>query len=318
MNFARPTIITAFLLLLTACAVAPDNNNDSNTDVSSSSLSSVSSVSSAKIEQTDNVSYKGTVQPAGISIYMEGTHRLELDSEKFILLESDDVDLNGYVGEEVEVHGSVRPTVEADAVIMNVNRITLESKSSDASSSSSLSSDSVHLPESSAPAVSEAAVSSEEHEESSVSSVVKTSSSSDAVLQHSEEFDARIEAMAEVDASASEWTQQYCTGHIGFCVPVHKNWWFQSFGATASDFWHVEMNSEPLDKIHDGPIAIRLTSGSMASLNASDGQVVRSGNKVTGYRAWTDDRHFEVTADARLEAAVRYIVENLETYEEEE
>jgi hypothetical protein len=135
--------------------------------------------------------------------------------------------------------------------------------------------------------------------------------------EYTAEFEARIVSMSADDIAEGNWVRDYCTGHIGFCVPVHKNWWFQSFGATSSELWHVEMNSAPLETLNDGPIAVRLVSGSIESIGATDGQVVREGSIVIGYRSWTDNRHFEITADARLESAIRHITESLSVYTEE-
>lgn len=292
-------------MTLAACTPSQaDTQGDSDSSSSASSRRSVSSV-----RETNNVSYQGIVRPAGISIFMEGTHRLELDTEKFILLESDSIDLNGYVGESVQVFGSIRPTAESDAVIMTVTDISLQHSSAESISSDESSDDSSTSSESS--------VSSEESSESSTTTSESAASSSDSLPAYSEAFDARIAAMASEDVTPARWTQLYCTSHIGFCIPVHKNWWFQSFGATSTDFWHVEMNNEPLDTIHDGPIAVRLVPGTVASVGAEDGQVLTKGNTVTGYRSWTDGRHFEIVGDVRLESSIRYITDSLQVYTEE-
>ena len=88
MKLSFPTSIVLCTALV-ACTTAPAADTTENAD-SSSSMSSVSSV-----RETNNVSYIGMVKPAGISIYSEGTHRLVLETEKIILLESSTVDLNG-------------------------------------------------------------------------------------------------------------------------------------------------------------------------------------------------------------------------------
>ena len=77
------------------------------------------------IRETKDVQYTGIVRPAGISIYQEGSHRLLLPDGRFILLESKTADLNGYVNEEVDITGALRPTVEAGGMIMRVETISL-------------------------------------------------------------------------------------------------------------------------------------------------------------------------------------------------
>lgn len=304
-------------LLFTAIILAGCNTTTANDTNEQAASSSEQVQSSSSVRETNNVSYQGVVRPSGISIYMEGTHRLELDSDRFILLQSDSIDLNGYVGESVIVFGSVRPTVESDAMIMTVSDITLRSSSSSSVVSESSSSTS----ESSADIQSEVSSSSinatSSSESNKTDSVQSSESSPMAAIEYTAEFEARIATMAQEDVSAARWTQQYCTGHIGFCVPVHKNWWFQSFGATNSDLWHVEMNSQPLDKIHDGPIVVRLMQGSLADVGVADGDVVQKGNMAVGYRQWTDGRHFEVQADVRLQQSVQYITDNLKVYNAE-
>jgi len=283
------------------------------------SLSDLPPASPEPVRETANVSYDGVVRPAGISIYQEGTHRLSLANSHFILIESAVIDLNGYVDENVRIFGSLRPTVEAGGMIMRVERIELLGGSSESSSSSSSlvsslpSSSPSSLPSSSAPSsvpTSPSSLSSA----LPASSAAPASSGSDAAApsQPSAAFLTRIELMARQDFADANWTQQYCTSHIGFCLPVHRNWWFKSFGTTSTALWQVELSSEPVLDLHDGPIAVRLLPGSRST---SDKTVVTEGTAVTGYRDWTDNRHFEITADARLEGAVRYITEHLSVEE---
>ncbi|MFA7681711.1 MAG: hypothetical protein WCX61_01640, partial [Candidatus Peribacteraceae bacterium] len=109
-----PFLCLAAALTLTGCVQPPSGQPSDVADEESSSIvSSVSSESDLTERETKNVTYQGVVQASGISIYQQGTHRLMMPDGRFILLESTDVDLNGYVGEEVEVTGALRPTVEA-------------------------------------------------------------------------------------------------------------------------------------------------------------------------------------------------------------
>lgn len=280
--------------------------------------------------ETRNVTYRGIVQPAGISIYMQGTHRLVLSDGRFLLLESDTLDLNGYVGEEVNLKGSIRPTVEAGGQIMRVEEAELVLKVEDPepaereeSSSSVLPEDNAQTPEeamktssSSSSAMQKSVSSSSIAQKPSSTSSSSSSSSSEETQASSTspEMEAIIAAMAKEDFSAANWTQEYCSGHIGFCFPVHRNWWYKSFGATTSVLWHIEVSNAPVLNLGDGPIVINLIRGPLTS---PDLTVSSQGNSVIGFRQWSTDQHFEITADKRLEAAVNYIVKNITTYEGE-
>ena len=114
--------------------------------------------------------------------------------------------------------------------------------------------------------------------------------------------------MAKDNMADNLWTQQYCSTHLSFCFPVHKNWWFKSFGTTTSYLWHVEISPVEIENLGDGPLVVNLMSGSAESQGLTDGEVKTQGNFVVGYKAWTDGRHFEVSAPKSLEAAVRYII----------
>ena len=308
----RRLALLCSLLLVAACSFGGGNDTLDNGETAASSASSRGTV-----PETINVTYTGIVRPAGISIYQEGTHRLILADGRFVLLESSTVDLNGYVGEEAEVMGAVLPTVEEGGTIMRVDRIRLleETNSSAAtesqSSSTSAAASSVGV---TSAAISSAAAASV----TTVSSISRASSSLRPVSTSSSAgisagLEQRIALMAADDLAPARWTQEYCTGHIGFCLPVHKNWWFKSFGTTTSQLWHVEISTEDILNIGDGPIAIQLLTGELTG--ATDGTVRIEGNQAISYRAWTEGRHFEIAADARLEAAVRYLTAQLRATE---
>lgn len=271
---------------------------------------STASSSASSVRETQNVAYRGILEPAGISIYQEGTHRLTLENGTFVLLESSTVDLNGFVDEEVQVFGSLRPTVEAGGKIMRVTRVELTGSSS--SSSSSSTSESSSSDESSS-AVSSSRTSASVSRGSSLAQ--QSTAASQAASVNTSAVKGRADVMASVNMDPANWTQRYCTGHIGFCIPVHKSWWYTSFGTTTTYLWHVEINSEEIKNLGDGPIYINLLSGSAP---VSDGTVRAEGDQSVGYRAWTDNRYFMISGDSSLATAVRYITDNLESYEEEE
>lgn len=121
--------------------------------------------------------------------------------------------------------------------------------------------------------------------------------------------------MAKQDLSAGNWSQQYCSSHIEFCMPVHKMWYYKSFGATTSFLWHVELSSQEIDSLGQGPIVINLVSGTSAAKQATSGQVRTQGDLVVGFKDWEDNEHFEVSGPAGLDAAIRYIVEHIAKYD---
>ncbi len=116
--------------------------------------------------------------------------------------------------------------------------------------------------------------------------------------------------MAKQNMAASAWTQEYCSQGYGFCIPVHKNWWFSSFlggGALIT----VEVGPDEILASGDGPLKVSLQTGTLASVQATDGSVSVQGDMVYGYREWTDGRHFVISAPASLEAAVRYVTQSI-------
>ncbi len=113
----------------------------------------------------------------------------------------------------------------------------------------------------------------------------------------------------------SLWTQKYCTSHMAFCVPVHKNWYFKSFGATTSNLWHVEFGMVDISSLGEGAIVLNLVSGSSASMDARDGQIKSQGSDLIGFKDWTDGNHFELIGDARLRPALEYMLKSISAYE---
>ena len=321
-------------LVLSACV---NTVSDSTANVLSSASSSTDTQSEATASETRNVSYQGTVRSAGMSIYMQGTHRLELEDGRFVLLESEELDLDRYVDKKVAVLGSVRPTVEEGSFIMRVEQITqleAEEVSSEMSSSSQSSSDQSASEVSSA-AVSSApssiavsvttsaarsvqAVSSAAPVVSSAAPVVSSAPSSAAASVAmstptvTSDFEARTAIMAKAKMDPSVWTQKYCSTHLSFCFPVHKNWWFKSFGATTSYLWHVEISTEDIMELGQGPLVVNMMSGDISATGQADGAIVAQGDFVVGYKAWTDGRHFEVSAPKSLQSAVAYIIANIQ------
>jgi len=356
MNRSTLLFVTS-LLTLSACTSggAPSDQNSS---------ASSEAVSSVDMQETKNVLYRGTVEKQGVSIFMEGTHRLRLEDGRFILMESETVNLNPYLNQKVEVFGAVRPTTENGGLLMRVERVTSLEVSS---SSSSVVADKIFCggiaafpcPENMACVddpndscdpdnggadcggicVQTSPVSSVASSVSSVAAVSSTSSrpgmaasdsspSSTSTIsslpslpsvssfssvasnwQASEDLTAKAAVMAKSNMDPSLWTQKYCSSHIGYCFPVHKNWWFFSFGATSSTFWHVEVGPSEIVNLGDGPLTIDLVSGD----TTADGSVTVGADGVVGIRSWTGGRHLEIRGPANLEAAIRYITAQLKS-----
>lgn len=186
------------------------------------------------------------------------------------------------------------------------------------------------------------ASSSENSESSSPASTSRSSSSSSAAMTSSSRTSSSVATVSSVSSSSSSvtsvpadsaameeqnallakqtydqpslWTQTYCTSHIAFCVPVHKNWYFKSFGATTSNRWHVELGMSDIEDLGDGAIILNLVAGSSASMQAQDGQIKTQGSDIIGFKDWQDGTHFELIADARLKTAVEYMLAHITPY----
>jgi len=303
-------------ILIAGCAPTPQPPSEEPSDTPSPDI--VLQEEEPPIRETRNVIYQGIVKPAGISIYMQGSHRLQLPDGKFILLESNTVDLNGYVNEKVELLGALRPTVEAGGMIMRVEqaRLIVEDESKKESTGTGSVEELPPADDSIEPSEETTAEDEPLEEVPPAVDEEEVPPAEEESVPRSPELSRRTQLMASDSFTPNQWTQQYCTSHIGFCIPVHRNWWFKSFGTTMSYLWHIELSPEELNQLNDGPIHVNLVSGTIGAKKATDGQVREQGDQIVGYRSWTDNRHFEIKASPVLEEAVRYITTNLEEYVE--
>lgn len=295
-----------------------------------SQMSSQSSSLAETLPETHNVSYTGTVEPADADVSSQGTHQLRLQDGRTVVLSSTLLTLEDYVSLDVVVFGAVRPTSDGSGVAMRVESVTVLSPMSSSESSSSSSEEQSSSEESSLSSVAAlepssvstissvaVTVSSKASVASSVSSAAKSSVAAAPVSSAagmSAALDAKVKSMAKEDIAASRWTQQYCTSHIGFCVAVHKNWWFTSFGTSGSALWHIEVSNGEIAGLGDGPVVVNLMPGSVESIGASDGAVTEKNGFVTAYRSWKDNTHFEITAPSALKAAVSYMAQSITSY----
>lgn len=303
-------MLLVITLGLTACNFGSDAT--SGTDASSSS----SSEDSADVV-THNVSYEGTIDTLGMSIYQQGTHKLLLENGQFVLLESTDVNLNlsTYLGKRVEIRGSLQPTVEAGGMLLRAEEVIILDVGS-ASSDASETSEGTMTMESSSSALTSSVPSSGSSSRNSPSSTPVAASSSQASSQapSTNAMEEQNALLAKQSYDAALWTQKYCTSHIAFCVPVHKNWYYKSFGATTNNLWHVEMGMIDIAELGDGAIVINLVSGTSSSMQAQDGQIKTQGSDVIGFKDWQDGTHFEIIADARLKVAVSHMLTHISAY----
>lgn len=260
---------------------------------------------------------EGVLTRAGIGITMEGSHILRTDLGQELLLRSADIDLDDYVDARIRVTGNVHATVEQGGTIMEVEGIErlaqelppaiLEEESSSSPvampvSSAAASSVAVPVPSSSSSYRSPAPAPVSSAAAMPVSSAPASIASS-----------ASVTAMAKATVDSANFTQTYCSSHIGFCIPYHRNWYFQSFGANVSPYlWHVEVGDQPVEEAGQGVIMVNLMAG---PLTGSEGIAVEQGDYVVASRQWTGNRHFAVSAPTELRAAVEFMANGLTVYE---
>ncbi|MSR87367.1 hypothetical protein EXS70_04330 [Candidatus Peribacteria bacterium] len=266
---------------------------------------------------------EGLLRPAGNGITMEGSHRLLTDVGQELLLKSATIQLNDYVDGKVRVSGSVRPSVENSMMLMDVETIervlptsasgstvsasSLSSSSSEAASSAMSSSEAPSS--SSVPASSSSlAASSSKQPVSSAKPAASSAAAASSSVGSTVDVSASVKAMAKATVNSANFTSQYCTSHIGFCVPYHRNWYHQSFGALSPSLWHVEIADHEMDEAGQGVIKVDLVSG---ALTGAEGVAVEQGTTVVASRQWTGNRHFEISGPVELKAAVEFMANGL-------
>lgn len=292
---------------------------------------------------TRNVTYTGILEEGGVTIYQEGSHRLMLSDGKMVLLEpteDEPIVLSLYVGKLVQVKGDVMPTMEAGGTIMKIKKIVWIKREENAEvflelcggeEGAGCSGDDVCvLTEEEEMGVCEEGEDDDEEEndedkedEEDDEDNEEEEDDEDEDDESDEEDDEEeeppltlsqqetIALMEEEDYVPSRWTQEYCSAHVGFCVPVHKNWYFKSFGATASLLWHIEMGASLVDGFGDGPLVVDLKTGDLEALGVSNAEVREIGSKVIGYLIWSDNRHFEISAPLSLREPVEFVTNGL-------
>lgn len=288
------------------------------------------------VPETKNVYYRGIIQPSGINIYQQGTHKLSLPDGRFILLESDTVDLNGYVGEEVEIFGALRPTVEGGGTIMRVERaaavieeaeeetdaeIADEPASSAKNEEKDVLEQETEEPEEEIAPDTKEETAEESPEKEIPPQVDKIEEEEEAKLpdeteikvidKNSEEYKALVETMSKQDYSADNWNQEYCSKHIRFCIPIHKYFWYRSFGATEKALWHVEFGTKEIENLGDGPLVLELLVGVEGQEPAKEGM-------ATATSKWDDKSFFFIYGPSEISDAVNYMAGQIKSYNPDE
>lgn len=286
-----------------------------------SSSGDSSSSSSASSIETRSVKYEGILQKAGIESAVGGTHFLALDAGGLVAIQSYTLALDAFIDARVSIDGEESVTSEGYPVVAVTNVEVLQqaipdigaaSSSSEQSSSSEMSSISSLASSSTAPAPvarsssSKAAASSVASSIPAQASMSSSASSVDAAAVSS----VRAATMAKAQVSDSTFTQKYCSAHMGYCVPVHKNWYYTSFGATTNVLWHLEVGPDAIENIGDGIITVDLVS---SPIEGDDGAVVVQGQTAAGFRAWTGGKHFVVRGPASLKAAIEFMTKGITT-----
>ncbi|MBI1812944.1 hypothetical protein HY285_05730 [Candidatus Peregrinibacteria bacterium] len=321
-----PFIILIVPAVLVSCSFSA-GRNDRPSFVSASSSSFQESVngSGAVSTQPAMQAFQGMVEMARGGVAVSGTHRLLLSNGTSVFLRSEAQDLNSYIGQSVEVRGFLSDAPQFGNTVLNVREIQLmtEETSSEtvaSSSSSSVGISSSSMPEEPSNRISSSAstrrnASSSQRSSQPAAVVTQPSFSSQPTAQLSSETQVKVKKMSTVK-SETAWTLQYCSPpSIGFCFPVRGDWYFHSFGKGTAFLWHVEVSSQELSDLGDGPIVVNLAAGRIPE-GIGDQSLVENGGYLTGYRAWTGNRHFEVSGPLPLRPSLEYITRNIIPFEQ--
>lgn len=282
-------------------------------------MSSSSASSAETLTRYTDVSLQGTLmfQPGSATNY-----ELRTPGGSVFALATGTTSYAEYEGKEVQIAGTLEESLDGSVRLLTVKEITEvvgeKSSSSEESSSSVASVSSAAVSSFSASSKASAASS-----KASVASVVSSApaaassasapSTGDGSSVHSEEWLARAKKMSR-SRGPEAWTQQYCSSHIGFCFPVRSDFWYRSFGAAAGSLWHVEISSEDILNLGDGPLVVDLVTGRLEG-DLSDGLIREADGTVFGYRNWTNNRYMRVSAPSELYASVEIITKGIVPYE---
>lgn len=303
-RFSAVGVVFACLLFAACSTTATPSDTNASSSASMVPSSGDTTTSMEEDQATENVTYVGTVTTLSVTNTREGTHLLEIPGGATILLRSGTLSLDQYVGKSVRAMGSVRPTADGSAKILDVFSVEIVLTAGETGESSSVGEMSA------APVAAASSAAPAPPKESSAAPSPPPASPPPTLS-------AETQIMAKERLDAARWTLQYCSSFIGFCIPVHKNWYFHQFPIDGY-VWHVEIAAHELAQSGDGPLVVNLvadaSAGTMESKGAQDGTVREEGEFAIGYRAWTGGRHFEISAPRVLLEAVRFITQGLTAY----
>lgn len=275
--------------------------------------------------------------PAMQFVTYEGTVRLPSDGGPYYELDRGDgltvfavsstIDMDALVGTMVRVSGNASLGPDGLHVLIDVTSVSdltpdlepeiLTEDDEESSSSEEAVEVAEEIPESSSSiASSTAPMSSSSRRSSSVASVSsKAAASSVSSVLGDNTGTERETAMKKHAVDSSLFSQTYCSTHVGFCIKLHKNWYYQSFGVNVPpSLWHVEIGPEPVENVGDGVMIFTLQAGDMPE--GTEGKAVSHGDYVVVYRQWTGGKHFEISAPTSLTAAAEQVAASLTVYQD--
>jgi hypothetical protein len=313
MRKLAPLLVT--VLALSSCGFGASTQTPANDMIAFSSSSIVQ----------QEFTGEGIIQRIAVGTYPVGTHALLRDDGSLVaLLLSSSVRLDDYVDNQVRVTGLAEPSSEPGVSLVTVAVVEAVSassslESSSASSESSSMQSSAEVATSSSVSSSSSLVSSAPVVSSKSSSSVvvssktvvssSVSSSTPVVQVSSSSVDPKLAAMQRSTVGSELFVSQYCTVNGGFCIPMHKKWYFTSFQRQAGTLWHVEIGPQEINALGEGLIVVDLIKGPLPA-DSADQTAVVSGNDVLVYKAWKEN-HLVVKAPVTLQSQAEYIAKNV-------
>ena len=125
-----------------------------------------------------------------------------------------------------------------------------------------------------------------------------------------------LDVMAGQDYSSEFWEQDFCSTAFEYCVPLHRNFWYNTFLETdGSGRGFTEFSTSVIENDGDGPIKIYVRSG---QYKGTKGQVVSQGDNIVIVLDRDADTYFELFASSRLEQPLLYMADRFRIATEEE
>lgn len=106
-------LLALSIFTLSACKNTPPSLNDRIIDTD-------------EILEVQGNNYSGTIKQLELNLYRQGTHILEDESGKEILIQSQTINLNKYIGKNVTLKGDIAEVLGDENPAINVTEITIE------------------------------------------------------------------------------------------------------------------------------------------------------------------------------------------------